>query len=1228
MADNVETFTFDSSQAQAELRKLDTVIDVVNGSIQEFNRTASKTATIDPFSKLSSSVQQYAAVSEKRLRKVESLLLKQNQALKQQGTQWKTLTNIVKGFVVTRVLTEATQLFFRASEAAEEFQITLARIDGIASDINLDQLEEQLEGITVTLGQDLGSVSQAALEAFQNDLGTTAETVTLLGGAMTDLATVTGGTLVQSVNTLTPIIKAYGLELSEAEQLSAQLFNAIDNGVITLEQLEGQMGSVVPLANQLGVGIEEVFAAIATGTLAGVDTAKSITQLRNVMVKLTKPTEELKVAFRELGVASFKELQENSDGLRDAIDKIFTALDRDPERFARAFNTIRGQLGAINIQLTNAGQSEFDRIMEESAGSSEKLADALAKIRATDAFKQQQQAAQFNIILTDLGETALKVRTQLQGMLLNFIPDAKTATAAITGLGLATTAYAATSVAATTAAGLGYQKLAVQIGALGGPLALAAALGAVAGVQISKGIDVLSERIEFAGVQVDELVKKSNEVELFKKLETKRLKDLEKEIGNVENALNGVDPAAQKAFLNISARALIAGDSIAGTFDAAIENFEKGGDKLLAAVEKAFDGVEDEFQSAKKEFEGALQDLDDFRFEKSLKGLDDNTVAAKRLERATKQIVKVGELVGRQRAGDLSITREMIDAEAELAKKYGEAAESAADKAGNDFQAAEAIRIQDSAMFNLAQTAGEFLDQKDRARKIPLIDRQRAIKDFADIKNRLVELQELFKFEGGGEGIKQIEENLDTVKTKGAAIIEELKEVIGSDLFRDLGFAEEGNQLVSTFEKDLNSIVIDWTENRERLRAELAAADFQASVDFVTNAQDIAAGSGNSDFQKLINDAVSGGGTAPEQQGAVNNAIGKTILDLEKQQSELTSLEKGYEVFEGRVEENFRRLNNGAFKDFFANVFSSPKELEASGQAIANYVLQFEQLFNEVGNSSREQAIEVRNGIGATLNQLRQDNQDGIIPNQRYKQLADQGLALFDLYQNRLEQLEKKGKVNPELLEDLKDFKQTSENLRVDPEVETQGVKELDRTLDGTKQKASETSNSVAAIGPGATRADGAARILDSTLGSMGTSASNSKSAVDALAQSLRDAAEAQRDLNAAQSGGGGGGPSIIAYRGGKVNYRAAGGASRGQDTVPAQLTPGEFVVNPQSSRNFFSQLQAINAGSNAASGGGGDTTINVGDINVSSTSQLPNETARQVGQSIKRELRRRTFKL
>jgi len=92
--------------------------------------------------------------------------------------------------------------------------------------------------------------------------------------------------------------------------------------------------------------------------------------------------------------------------------------------------------------------------------------------------------------------------------------------------------------------------------------------------------------------------------------------------------------------------------------------------------------------------------------------------------------------------------------------------------------------------------------------------------------------------------------------------------------------------------------------------------------------------------------------------------------------------------------------------------------------------------------------------------------------------------------------------------------------------------------------------------------------------------------------------------------------------------YFAAGGSNRGQDTIPAQLSKGEFVVNADATRKFYSELVAMNSGAKPSyHSEGGNTTI--GDIHVHVNQQeTERQTVRSIASELKREIRRGTIKL
>jgi len=100
-----------------------------------------------------------------------------------------------------------------------------------------------------------------------------------------------------------------------------------------------------------------------------------------------------------------------------------------------------------------------------------------------------------------------------------------------------------------------------------------------------------------------------------------------------------------------------------------------------------------------------------------------------------------------------------------------------------------------------------------------------------------------------------------------------------------------------------------------------------------------------------------------------------------------------------------------------------------------------------------------------------------------------------------------------------------------------------------------------------------------------------------------------------------------IGHKFGGMIYRQLGGFTpQGTDTVPAMLSPGEFVVNAAATKRFYSQLVAINSGVKPVFREQGGPVTNVGDVNITVTEATSAKaTARETMSAFRREMRRNT---
>ena len=93
-----------------------------------------------------------------------------------------------------------------------------------------------------------------------------------------------------------------------------------------------------------------------------------------------------------------------------------------------------------------------------------------------------------------------------------------------------------------------------------------------------------------------------------------------------------------------------------------------------------------------------------------------------------------------------------------------------------------------------------------------------------------------------------------------------------------------------------------------------------------------------------------------------------------------------------------------------------------------------------------------------------------------------------------------------------------------------------------------------------------------------------------------------------------------------KAKGKITGGYTRGLDTIQRSLSPGELVMNPSASNQFYGQLQAMNAGVHRADAPNTNITGNW-NISVNSTGDTSTD-IQSIAKGLRRELRRKRVSL
>ncbi|RJX81258.1 phage tail tape measure protein [Pseudomonas sp. LS-2] len=248
----------------------------------------------------------------------------------------------------------------RSFSTFASFQQQIAGINTI-TDLTQDQLHDLSDGIRA-LSRDTGKSASESAAAVYDLLGSgvaTADALDVL--ALSTKAAVAGMSETKTAAGVgVSIVNAYGESISNLGLRYDQLFVAIQDGVVSFDQLAAGLGQVLPTAAAANVSFAEVAAAIARMTVQGIQAPIAITALRSAINQLASPAVEARKAMAGLGIewkglsATLQQVADKKLGF-DALAQIIPdtegrtailALTKDYTSFVDEVKKVEGAAGA------------------------------------------------------------------------------------------------------------------------------------------------------------------------------------------------------------------------------------------------------------------------------------------------------------------------------------------------------------------------------------------------------------------------------------------------------------------------------------------------------------------------------------------------------------------------------------------------------------------------------------------------------------------------------------------------------------------------------------------------------------------------------------------------------------------------------------------------------------------------------------------------------------------
>ena len=188
-------------------------------------------------------------------------------------------------------------------------------------------------------------------------------------GGVTDTMTAVDG--------LTSIMNAFKIPVKDATKVADIMFSIIKGGKVNFEELSASIFQVSPIASASGIKFEEVAGALATMTKQGIKSAQATTQLRQAIVMLQNPTDEMKSTIIELGYSSGQTMVQEL-GLAGSLNILRDASEGSNEKLLSMFGSV--EAGQAVLALTGDNAQTFATDLDNVANSAGIAEEAFAQM--------------------------------------------------------------------------------------------------------------------------------------------------------------------------------------------------------------------------------------------------------------------------------------------------------------------------------------------------------------------------------------------------------------------------------------------------------------------------------------------------------------------------------------------------------------------------------------------------------------------------------------------------------------------------------------------------------------------------------------------------------------------------------------------------------------------------------------------------------------------------------
>lgn len=293
-----------------------------------------------------------------------------------------------------------------SGKMAMDFEEAMAKVSLMVdeNEVDMNKLGESVKVLSNTYGISTKEIANALYETISAGIGV-ADSIKFLDVALKNGKAGIADT-VTSVNTLTNVMNAYGIESEKALEISDKLLMLQKFGKTTVGEFGNEIGRIAPLAAQTGVSVEELFSSIATLTKNSIGSSEALTGMRSIVSAVISPTAEASKEAERLGL-KFNASALRGKGFEKFLDDVMRKTRGNTDSLDALFGNINA-LNAIMVLTSNKGSKDFKEALDQINNSVGMTDEGMGKLD-TSSMRLKQTIETLKNSFADAGESILPI---------------------------------------------------------------------------------------------------------------------------------------------------------------------------------------------------------------------------------------------------------------------------------------------------------------------------------------------------------------------------------------------------------------------------------------------------------------------------------------------------------------------------------------------------------------------------------------------------------------------------------------------------------------------------------------------------------------------------------------------------------------------------------------------------------------------------------------------------